>query len=262
MAASVAWKDSTVTIAGTAVSLRRAGAGKPVLVLHHDFGSPQRLEFYDRLARSFDVLVPEHPGFGSSERPEWMRSVRDLAVVYRELLANLGIEKASLVGLGFGGWVAAEMATMAPADLHKLVLVGAMGIQPSDGFILDQALIGYIDYARAAFHEQAAFDAVYGAEPTSEQLVAWDICREMCFRIAWKPYMFSPTLAHLLRSMGAPTLVVWGEADRVVPASAGEAYMAALPDARLEVVASSGHAVDMEKPEALARLVTEFVGPG
>jgi len=262
LASSPAWVESSVAIAGTAVRLRRAGQGKPVLVLHHDFGSPERLPFYDALARGHDVLVPEHPGFGDSERPEWMRSVRDLAVLYRELLAALGLGGASLVGLGFGGWVAAEMATMAPRDLDRLVLVGAMGIQPPQEHILDQALVGYIDYARAAFHDQAAFDAIYGAEPSTAQLVAWDICREMCFRIAWKPYMYSQTLPNLLRSMSAPTLVVWGEHDKVVPASAAEVYLAALPDARREVVAGSGHAVDMEKPDALARLVGEFTGAG
>lgn len=260
MAASSTWIETSVTVAGTALRLRRAGTGKPVLVLHHDFGTPERLPLYDALAERYDVLLPEHPGFGDSERPEWMRSTRDLAVLYRELLATLEVDRASLVGLGFGGWLAAEMATMAPRDLDRLVLVGAMGLQPPEGDILDQALVGYIDYARAAFHEQAAFDRVYGAEPTTDQLVLWDICREMCFRIAWKPYMYSQTLPHLLQSMTAPTLVVWGDDDRVVPLSAGEAYLAALPQARLEVVQACGHAVDMEKPEELVRLVNEFVG--
>lgn len=260
MAASSTWIETSVTVAGTALRLRRAGTGKPVLVLHHDFGSPERLPLYDALAERYDVLLPEHPGFGDSERPEWMRSARDLAVLYRELLATLEVDRASLVGLGFGGWLAAEMATMAPRDLDRLVLVGAMGLQPPEGDILDQALVGYIDYARASFHEQAAFDRVYGAEPTTDQLVLWDICREMCFRIAWKPYMYSQTLPHLLQSMTAPTLVVWGDDDRVVPLSAGEAYLAALPQARLEVVQACGHAVDMEKPEELVRLVNEFVG--
>jgi pimeloyl-ACP methyl ester carboxylesterase len=256
----VAWRQSTLSVAGTEVRLWRAGAGKPVLVLHHDFGSPERLPFYDALAASFDVIRPEHPGFGISERPEWMRSARDLAMLYRELLAELGIAKASLVGLGFGGWLAAEMATMAPKDLDKLVLVGAMGVQPDDGYIFDQALVGYIDYARAAFHQQAAFDAVYGPEPTNDQLELWDICREMCFRIAWKPYMYSQTLPNLLLNMAAPALLVWGAEDQVVPRSAADIYLARLPDARLEIVAGCGHAVDMEKPEVLAGLVADFVG--
>lgn len=260
MAARLEWRETTVPIAGTAIRLMRAGAGKPVLVLHHDFGSPERLTFYDALAARYDVLRPEHPGFGTSARPEWMRSARDLAVMYRLLLAALGIERASLVGLGFGGWLAAEMATMAPLELDKLVLVGAMGVKPPEGFIFDQALVGYIDYVRASFHEQTAFDTVYGPEPTNEQLELWDICREMCFRIAWKPYMYSQTLPALLTSMPAETLLVWGEHDRVVPAGAAEIYQSCLPNARRETVAGAGHAVDMERPGPLAKLVAEFVG--
>ncbi len=127
-----------------------------------------------------------------------MRSARDMAVVYRGLLSELNVEDAALVGLGFGGWIAAEMASMAPADPSQLVLVGAMGIKPPQGDILDLAITGYIDYARAGFHDQQAFDRVYGAEPSADQLEMWDICREMSFRIAWKPYMYSQTMPHLL----------------------------------------------------------------
>jgi hypothetical protein len=87
------------------------------------------------------------------------------------------------------------MATMAPRDVAKLVLVGPMGIKPPEGDIFDQAIVSYIDYARAGFHDQKAFDKIYGAEPSTDQLEAWDIAREMCFRIAWKPYMYSQTPA-------------------------------------------------------------------
>ncbi|MCY4502976.1 MAG: alpha/beta hydrolase, partial [Alphaproteobacteria bacterium] len=235
------WRETSVV--GVPVRYCRCGTGSPVVILHHDIGCPDRADFAQALSGAHDVLMPVHPGFGlGSERAEWMRSVRDLAVLYRGLLAGLGIGRASLVGLGFGGWVAAEMASMAPADVDRLVLVGAMGLQPREGFILDQALIGYIDYAEAFFKDPAAFDAVYGREPTTDQLEAWDICREMCFRIAWKPYMYSQTLAPLLGSVTAPALVVHGADDEVVPADCAEQYAAALPNARLETVADCGHA--------------------
>jgi pimeloyl-ACP methyl ester carboxylesterase len=258
--AAVAWTDTTMELAGSKLHLSRAGKGKPVLVLHHDIGTLDRLPFYDALAAKHEVLVPQHPGFGKSERPDWLRSARDVAVIYRGLLSKLGLERAALVGLGFGGWIAAEMASMAPSDPAHLVLVGAMGIKPPEGDILDQAIVGYIDYARSGFHEQKAFDAVYGAEPSNDQIEAWDICREMCFRIAWKPYMYSQTLPHLLGAVKAKTLVVWGEDDRVVPVSAGKVYAKALPKAKLEIVKSCGHCVDMEQPDALAKLVTTFLG--
>ena len=87
----------------------------------------------------------------------------------------------------------------------------------------------------------------------------WDICREMSFRIAWKPYMYSQTLPHLLKSVRAPSLVVWGENDKVVPMSAGKRYAEVLPSAKLEVVKGCGHSVDMEQPETLAKLVSAFI---
>jgi pimeloyl-ACP methyl ester carboxylesterase len=188
-----------------------------------------------------------------------MRSVRDLAVMHRGLLAELKIQEAVLVGLGFGGWIAAEMATMAPADVAKLVLVGPMGVKPSRGDIFDQAIVSYIDYARAGFHDQKAFDKIYDAEPSTDQLEAWDIAREMCFRIAWKPYMYSQTLPHLLRNVKVPTLLVWGDKDRIVPLSAADHYLAALPKAKLEVIEDCGHCVDLEQPSKLADLITPFM---
>jgi pimeloyl-ACP methyl ester carboxylesterase len=257
--ADVQWATSTVEAAGTKLHLMRAGKGRPELVLHHETGTLDRLPFYDSLASKYDVLVPHHPGYSRSARPDWMRSVRDIAVVYRGLLSELKVSNAALVGLGFGGWIAAEMASMAPADLSKLVLVGAMGIKPPQGDILDLAITGYMDYARAGFHDQKAFDRVYGAEPPTDQLEMWDICREMSFRIAWKPYMYSQTLPHLLRSVRVPSLVVWGDNDKVVPQSAAKRYVEALPNAKLEIVRNCGHCVDMEQPDALAKLVMNFI---
>jgi len=258
--AGINWTDSTVEAAGIKLHMARAGRGRPVMVLHHETGTLDRLPFYDALASHYDVLVPHHPGFSRSQRPDWMRNTRDIAVIYRGLLSTLGLRDAALVGLGFGGWIAAEMASMAPGDLSHLVLVGAMGIKPPEGDILDLALTGYINYARAGFHDQKAFDRVYGAAPSTDQLEMWDICREMSFRIAWKPYMYSQTLPHLLGAVRAPALVVWGDNDKVVPTSAAKRYVEALPNAKLHVVKSCGHCVDMEQPEVLAKLVTEFIG--
>ena len=255
----VDWKETTVSVAGTSVRVMEAGSGTPTLILHHDIGTLDKLPFYEAMAAQCHVIVPTHPGWGLGiERPEWMRSVRDMAAMYRMYLVGRGITKPNLIGLGFGGWIAAEMATMAPADTGKVVLVGAMGVQPTEGYILDMAIVGYLDYARAFFHDEAEFTEVYG-EPDGDMLEGFYICREMCFRVAWKPYMFSHTLPNLLESMTNETLVVWGDDDKVVPMSSCDRYMASLPNARKEIVASCGHAVDMEKPDELAALAGAFL---
>ena len=263
---TIAWISETVPIAGTALHIARAGTGAPVLVLHHDIGSSQPLPFYDALAQHFTVIVPSHPGYDKSERPEWMRSVRDVAIVYQWLLGERDAVgdpgRVSLVGLGFGGWIAAEMATMAPRAFRRLVLVGAMGLKPERGEIADQALLSYIDYVRRGFANQSAFDRTFGADPPTSLLEQWDLNREMTFRIAWKPYMYNPTLPHLLGGVATPALVVWGRDDRIVPLECGERYVKSLPRARLEIVDGAGHFLEMEKPQPLADLVTRFVTEG
>jgi pimeloyl-ACP methyl ester carboxylesterase len=256
---AVTWTSETIPIAGVALRLGRAGAGSPVLALHHDVGSPARLSFYDALARRLTVLAPSHPGYDGTERPEWLRSPRDIAVVYQRLLAELDLGSVSLIGLGFGGWIAAEMATMAPRAFRRLVLVGAMGIKPERGEIADQALLSYIDYVRRGFADQSAFDRLFGADPPTSQLEQWDLNREMTFRIAWKPYMYNPTLPHLLGGLATPSLIVWGRNDRIVPLECGERYAKSLARARLEVVEGAGHFVDMEKPLELTQLVMGFL---
>jgi pimeloyl-ACP methyl ester carboxylesterase len=258
MSASVSWTDQSVSIAGHKLHLSRAGSGRTLLVLHHDIGTLDRLPFYDALAARFEVIVPHHPGWGKSERPHWLRHPRDIAAIYQSLLVELGVADVSLVGLGFGGWIAAEMASLSPTQFRKLVLVAPMGIKPPDGDIMDQAIHSYIAYPLAGFHDEGAFKRLYG-DVSTDQLEAWDIAREMCFRTAWKPYMYSQTLPHLLGGVRAPALVVWGAQDRIVPPVTGEAYTAAFRDATLTVLPDAGHYVEMEKPDELAKLVLDFV---
>jgi len=256
---ALAWTTEEVAVAGSSVRLRTAGRGAPLLLLHHDIGTPEQLPFYEALAARFTVLLPSHPGYDGSERPAWMRSVRDVAVTYQALLAARGLSDVALVGLGFGGWIAAEMATMAPRGFRRLVLVGPMGLKPAEGEILDQALVSYIEYVRSGFADQAAFERLFTPDPPTPLLEQWDLNREMTFRIAWKPYMYNPTLAPLLGGVQTPALIVWGRRDRIVPVGVAEQYRRALPGSRLTVLDGAGHFVDMEQPDTLAKLIVQFV---
>lgn len=257
--ATIQWTSSTVTAAGVELHLRRGGKGPPILLLHRDIGTLDNLPFYDALAQHHEVFIPDHPGYGKSPRPDWVANARDIAVIHRALLGSLGLRDATLVGLGFGGWIAAEMASFAPVDTARLVLVGAMGVKPPTGEILDQALVSYIEYVRAGFHDAEGFDRVFGARPSSEQLVAWDFCREMSFRVAWKPYMYNDSLPHLLAGIQARALVVHGAQDQIVPASASDVYAARLPNARRETLANAGHLAEHDQPAALASLIASFI---
>lgn len=174
-------------------------------------------------------------------------------------LDKLGLGRVSTVGCGFGGWIAAELATMSPERLSHLVLVGAAGLLPRDGWILDQMLMSHSAYVQAAFEDRAAYEAVYGEELDDELLLSWDLHREMVTRVAWKPYMYNRRLRPLLTELQVPTLVAWGARDGVVPRDCGEQYAELIPGARLEVVPDAGHALDMERPGELASLVHEHV---
>jgi pimeloyl-ACP methyl ester carboxylesterase len=250
--------ESFLEVAGGKVQMLRAGSGWPLFVLHHDVGNPGWLPFYDIVAGSFTVHAPSHPGFGKSDRPDWMRSVRDLAIVYGSLLHKINVGPVTMVGLGFGGWVAAELAMMCHHAISHLVLVNPMGYQPREGEILDQFLINTIDYVRSGFENQDKYVELYTAEPTLDQLEQWEINREMTSRIAYKPYMFDQTLPQLIRGVSNPALIICGAQNRIVPRICGEQYRDAIVGARLETISGAGHFLEVEKPAELAEMVRDF----
>lgn len=241
------------------VQVLTGGVGDPLVVLHQDIGNPGWLPFHEQLCSRFKVYVPSHPGFGKSDRPDWARNARDLAGLHQWLLKELAISNCYLLGLGFGGWLAAELATLAPSQFKGIVLVGAVGVQPRDGEILDQFLISTIDYVRAGFGNQRNFDKLFGEDPDLDQLEEWEINREMTTRVAWKPYLFNQALPHLLPSISVPTLVVWGKEDKQVPLDCANRYVEGIPNSRLEIVSGVGHYIEIEKPNELAKTAIDFL---
>jgi pimeloyl-ACP methyl ester carboxylesterase len=251
----------TQPVAGGEIALMRGGAGPTLLIVHHEIGNPGWPAFADRLSDSRTVLLPDLPGYGASTRPEWARHPRDLAVMLELLLDRLGVDSLDLVGLGFGGWIAAEMATMAQRRLRSLVLVNPYGLQPRQGEILDQFVISHVQFVRDGFANEASFETVYGAEPTVDQLEQWDVHREMTTRIAWKPYMFNPSLEPLLRSVTVPALVLAGEEDRIVPPDCARRFHQALPNCRLQTL-SGGHFLEMDNSADTVAAISTFIGKG
>jgi len=193
------WTEEVTDLATGKVRQLRGGTGDPLVVLHQDIGNPGWLDFHERLAQRFTVRAPDLPGYSplgteQAELPAWARHPRDLAIIMLQWLDKLRIDRATLVGLGFGGWIAAEMATMDQRRFGHLVLVGAMGLQPKEGEILDQMMVSHHDYVKRGFRDEAAYERQYAGEPAPEHTTAWDFNREMTARIAWKPYLFSQTL--------------------------------------------------------------------
>ena len=257
----------TTSVAGLGMREFTGGSGDPLVMLHHSFGNPGWMPIHKALAEHYTVHALDLPGYGGpegSEQPDWARHPRDLALIVGQWLRTKGFGPAGLVGCGFGGWVAAELATMAPELLKRLILVGAAGLLPEQGRIYDQFLVSHSDYVQAAFSSQDVYEAIFhsnGDDPDEhplgdDTLVTWDMNREMTTRVAWKPYMYNRRLRPLLGAVTVPALVVWGDSDAVVPVECAHAYVEALPDARLEVVPNCGHAVDLQAPEVLAAIIT------
>ena len=124
----MAFTQRFIEVDGCRISLRRGGSGEPLLYLHGANGVPAVLPFMEKLAERFDVLVPEHPGFGASGEPEWLENIHDLAYFYLDVLESLDLRGVHLVGSSLGGWLALEMAVRDASRLKSLLLVGPAGI--------------------------------------------------------------------------------------------------------------------------------------
>jgi pimeloyl-ACP methyl ester carboxylesterase len=254
--------DGSIEVAGLQMRVLRKGQGPPLLVLHDSLGNLGWVPFYERLSTSFSVVVPDLPGYGRSDRPDWARSPRDLAILVLRLLDRLDLDGVTLVGLGFGGFVAAEMVTMSETRFARLVLVGATGLHAREGEVLDQMLIGLAEYGLNGFRDPSRFQQLFGANSLPPDVYElWDFGTEMTARVCWKPWMYSDQLPYLLGEVRLPTLVIWGENDRVVPIDVGRQFEELLPDAHLQVVADAGHFVDLEEPDRLAELVKGHAAP-
>ncbi len=248
--------DNYIEIAGAKIHMLKAGSGDAVLSLHSIEGNLGWLPYLEALSRSACVYAPTHPGFGTSERPDWLETIDDLARFYLWALDELGLGKVHLIGGFMGGWIAAEMAVMCPQVLQSLTLIGTAGVRPTDGEIADIFLLGEEETINLAIGNSDVLAAAIDAEEPNLRIRG----REMTTRLCWKPYMHDPSLIHLLPRVQVPTLVVWGENDCIVPVSAGERIADAMPNARLEIVEGAGHLPHIERPERVTPLLLEHMG--
>src|SRR5262245_51387259 len=120
---------AAMTVNGIRLEVVEKGRGQPLLFLHPGIGLDPNAPVIEKLAEKARVIAPSHPGFGNSEQPKSFTTVDDLAYFYLDLLEVLDLKDVVLVGVSFGGWIAAEIAVKSTVRLSHLVLANAVGIK-------------------------------------------------------------------------------------------------------------------------------------
>jgi len=205
------------------------------------------------------VYFPSHPGHGGSPAAEWIEHISDLAFHYLDLLDELGLARVHLVGASFGGWIAAEIATMASHRLASLVLIDPVGIRV-DGWIYPFLFgMDIPEIVGTVFHNPMAALALAPPDQSIDTLALQYRQGAALARVAWNPYLYDPLLRRRLARIASPTLLCWGAHDRLAPlAPCGEAWAKAIPGARLQVFDDAGHVPHLEEADAVADAVAEF----
>ena len=250
-----------VRIAGVETEVVTAGSGAPILVLHSGDAREFNSAFVEALARTNRVILPAHPGFRNTELPRHFTSVDDLAYFHLDLMKEMDLEDVCLIGMSFGGWIAAEIAVRATSRLNSLVLVDAFGIKTGDREereIMDFFGVSTAELVDASFVDRSVGEVDLEAYPEDVVLGAVRN-REALAYYGWRPYMHNPTLASWLHRIDVPTLVLWGEQDRVATTDYGRRYAERIPGARFRTVAEAGHYPHLERPSETASIVTEFL---
>lgn len=252
---------STVTVEGIGpvpLTVAERGSGHPFLLLHGG-GGPQSVAGFAQLLSTTEharVITPIHPGFDGTPRPDGLTSMAGLAAVYAAYLEQQDFKDVTVIGNSIGGWIAAELAVLNTPRISSLVLVDAVGLVVPGHAVTDIRPLSPDDLSRLSFHDPAAF-RVDPATLTEEQQRVMAANRATLFLYGGQE-MADPSLGARLEGIARPTLVIWGEADRIVDLEYGRAYAEAISGARFIVLPDAGHLPQIETPDRLVRLIWDF----
>jgi pimeloyl-ACP methyl ester carboxylesterase len=234
------------------------GTGPAFLLLHGGAGPQSVTGFADQLAEAGParVITPVHPGFAGTARPARLDSVADLARLYAALLDELGLAGVTVIGNSVGGWIAADMAVNGSARITGVVLVDACGIEVPGHPVADFFSLTLDQVAEFSYHDPGPF-RIDPAAMSAEQRAAMAGNRE-ALAVYGGTAMADPGLRARLGQVSVPTLVVWGDSDRIVDPDYGRAYAAAIPGARFRLLEATGHVPQIETPAQLLGAILDF----
>jgi pimeloyl-ACP methyl ester carboxylesterase len=246
------------------IRVRSKGRGPALVFFHGPWGLTWD-PLLDELARSFTVYAPEHPGT-SPGRPDdiyALDGVWDLVLCYDELLEGLGLSRAAFVGHSFGAMVAGEVAAAYPNRVSHLVLIDALGLWRDDAPIPNWMLMHQGELASHVFRDPdgEAAGRMFATPEDAEARVMARVSLHWAMGATGKFLWPIPDkgLRKRIHRIQAPTLLVWGKDDRLVPMVYAEEFATRIAGARVEIVDQAGHAPHLEQPETVTRLVRGFL---
>ena len=247
--------------------IRELGKGAPLLYLHGfadvHAASVGWLPFHEALAKSFRLIAPAHPGCAGSDEDESIDNIDDVAFRYIEILDELELDRVDIAGTCFGGWIAAELAVRHPQRVNRLALIAASGLflpgEPiGDLFWEIQSQNGteYPGLRRLMFAQPDA-PAALAMFPDGRSSIDVEMSRykamRFCSRVGFNPpYFYNRNLRKRLARYKGPALVLWGEADRMVPIEHARAYQEGFQGSKLVTLPGCGHSPQAEMPEETA----------
>jgi pimeloyl-ACP methyl ester carboxylesterase len=253
------FSTSVIAVRGCRTRLMRAGAGDPLVYLHGASGAAW-LPFLAQLAQKFDVIAPEHPGFGESDTPDWLDNIHDVAYFYLDLFEELKLKGVHLVGNSLGGFIAAELAVRNTARLTSLTLAGSAGLEVPGAEQMDSFLTTDEQRLRRFFYDEKKAEAMIARvlDPKNEDMALRN--QATVAKLVWQPRSHDPNLHKWLHRIDVPTLLIWGDTDRMFPKEHAQAFHKAIPGAKLVTIPQCGHVPQIEKPDEFVAALESFIG--
>lgn len=235
------------------LTLTESGSGRIVLLLHGGGGPFTVQSIATHLSKTMHVIMPTHPGWNGTERPEWLSTIPDLARMYVQMLKSQGYQDVLVIGSSVGGWIASEMAVHVASHndtnlLTGLAIIDATGVEIPGHPIRDFYALDARGIAEYSYYDPSRFYVDPATLPPEQ--VARQRANMATMRVFAGNQMYDPTLLKRLGQVQLPALVLWGDSDRIVTPAYGEAFAAAIPNARFSVVTNAGHLPHFEQPQA------------
>ena len=249
----------TVEINGATIHYVRGGTGAPLLFLHGAGGVAFPTPCMDALAACYDVIVPDHPGWGKSDTPDWFDNVHDLAYFYLDFMDALGLSGVNLVGHSIGGWIASEVAVRNTKHLRTLSLIApaglrVVGVPRFDGFLASRE-----ELFKHCYFDPALVERAIAHVPAGDEIDLVLKNNYATARIAWQPRYYDPHLAKWLHRIDVPTLVLWGENDAIFPVAMQAEFVRLIPGATAATIPRCGHDPLLERTESCVAELTRFI---